>query len=380
MAIVNNGVIIIANGFQQDYIVNLIWSMSRNCGVVFIGSDEYLKYRFDNNVVFLNLRGSHDENVSVFRKIKRILKYYFRLALYLIKTDCEVLHLQWMRFYLIDGVFLSLFARLIGIKAVYTVHDVLPHDRNTLFNRLIFYLVYRSQNLLIAHTDHIKQRVLKEFKISEKKVHVVKHGVYKVNKNGELSAEDVRSKLNYNHDDFIILFFGRIARYKRVELIIKSYNDLKREHKGLKLIIAGKVPNDFKEEFENIKGENDLKGITIKTYYIDDDEVELLFRSANVTVLPYKEASQSGVLFMSYAYGVPVIVPNLGGFPDDVIQGETGLLFNPDEETSFTETLRNAINVFSQPKEEFINKIKNFAEENYSWNASSKNLFHIYNL
>lgn len=376
----DNRVAIIANGFQQDYISNLVWGLSKISNVILIGSDDYMKYNFNSNVIFKNLRGSHEENVSILKKILRVLLYYFKLISFLVKSQTKIIHIQWMRFFLIDGVFISLFARMFGKTVIYTVHDVLPHDKETNLNRMIFRLIYKSQNILIAHTNYIKQRLVNEFKIKEKKVFVVEHGVYQVSPRNGLNLELARNALSLHNNDFVFLFFGRIARYKGIEMLINSFAKLCSDFNNLKLVIAGKLSDDFKTDFDDILKNADLSNILLKIYFIDDEEVEVLFNSANVTVLPYKEASQSGVLFLSYAYGVPVVAPNLGGFPDYLIKERTGLLFDPGNESSFYSSIKSAIDLFNDPTDNDRKIfIKNFAQNNYSWDASCKHLTEIYN-
>ena len=370
-------IIVIANGFQDDYIVNLVWGLSDICEVDLIGSSKYSKYKFNSNVRFINLRGDHDSNTSFLNKFIRINKYYLKLIWYLMGTRIKVVHIQWIHFY-VEGIIISLFARSLRKKVVYTVHDVLPHDRNTLINRIIFGLIYRSQNILIAHTRYIKERLINEFRIPEKKVHIIKHGVYKVKNTKEISFESARKNLSLKMNDFVILFFGRIAKYKGIEILLSDFNKLKETKKDLKLIIAGQVSQRFEKEFYGILSRMVVNDIITKFYFIEANEVELLFKCANITILPYLEASQSGVLFLSYAYGIPVIAPKVGGFPDDIISGKTGLLFTQKEESNLYATITKAISTFTHQNEKLRDSIKKFAIQNYSWNTSCGKLSSIY--
>jgi glycosyltransferase involved in cell wall biosynthesis len=106
--------------------------------------------------------------------------------------------------------------------------------------------------------------------------------------------------------------------------------------------------------------------------------MEVLFKASDITVLPYRESSQSGVMFMSYAFGKPVIVPRLGGFPDDVIEGTTGFLFEPGDALSLAKVLREAKNglLGNEQKEQTI--IRQFALNNYSWERTAQKLLEAY--
>lgn len=372
-------VIIITNGFQTDYMLNLVHNLSEYCKVTLICSEDLAQFKFNSNVIVKNLRGSLDPNVSIKYKATRIIKYYFKIFSFIIKSKIKVLHIQWLKYYMIEGVLFSLFARLIGKKVVYTAHDVIPHDKDTLLNRLIFRLIYKSQNVIIAHTMFIKQRLHDEFNVPKNKVYFIEHGVYNVLKNEDINLKIARKKYNLKVEDFVILFFGRIAKYKGIDLIASSINNFSDENKSVKLLLAGEVSKDYKIEFFEYFNNIDSTNIVTRFCFIDDEEVELLFKASNVTILPYKEASQSGVLFLSYAYGVPVIAPKLGGFPNYILHNKTGLLYDPNDVSNFMDTVNTAIKVFNTSNSKINKSIENFAYENFSWNSSCKQLSKIYN-
>lgn len=371
-------IIIIANGFQTDYLLNFVTALSEHCKVVFICSDNMEKTKFNSNVVVKNLRGDHNPNVPVKNKVIRILRYYYKLFRFIQKSKVKVVHIQWLRFYLIDGLLFTLFARLTGKKVIYTAHDVLPHDRTTLINRLIFRLIYKSQNVIIVHTSFLKNRLHKEFNVAKNKVHFIEHGVYNVADSKEITFELARYRYNLSKEDFVVLFFGRIAKYKGIELIASNINRFSNNNINVKLIIAGEVSKDYETEFYKYFKTIDTSNIIKRFGFIDNHEVEFLFKSSNVTVLPYKEASQSGVLFLSYAYGTPIIAPKIGGFSNYIIQNKTGFLYNPDVESSFFSAVSKAIQVFSNLSTESRKNIKKFAYNNFSWSASCKKLNSIY--
>jgi glycosyltransferase involved in cell wall biosynthesis len=119
--------------------------------------------------------------------------------------------------------------------------------------------------------------------------------------------------------------------------------------------------------------------ITKHLSYIKDEDIEYYFNAADATVLPYKEASQSGVLFMSYTYGIPVIVPDIGEFPEDIIPGKTGYVFKANDYHDLADTLLRFTkeeNISGPVSKEFI---RNFALNNYSWDDSCNELVNAYN-
>jgi glycosyltransferase involved in cell wall biosynthesis len=109
---------------------------------------------------------------------------------------------------------------------------------------------------------------------------------------------------------------------------------------------------------------------------IEDNELPVLFGAADTTVIPYREASQSGVLFMSYAFGVPVVAPDIGGFPFDILDRRTGYIFKVGNTTDLKEKLEKVI---ANKNIELLNSegIRQYARENYSWEQSGKDLINF---
>lgn len=369
---------IIANGFQEHYIINLLNSLADTIdNIDFIGSDIYPKDKIDKRINFLNLRGDHDENVSILKKIYRIIAYYFRLLRYLVHTDSSVVHIQWYRFYLLEGIIISLFARVLGKKVVYTAHDVLPHDRATRFNKILFWLIYRFQSEIIVHTGFISDRLVKEFGINPAKIHIIKHGVYEVDEHNNIDMHVAREHYGYSVNDFVLLFFGIITKYKGLPLLLEAFEDISRKT-DVKLLIAGSVSAEYVAEMKSIKNKYSSKNITMILRFIKDDEVPYLFNAANATILPYTEASQSGVLFMSYAYGKPVVAPDIGGFSFDILKGETGYLFKVGDKSDLQRVIETLIAEWKTKFPASNDNIKKFARENYSWKQSAVELRETY--
>ncbi len=369
-------IVIIPNGLQKDYIVNLVNNLVNIADKLdVIGSDMFSENDFSHKVRYYNMRGSHDEKSSVIEKVRRFLKYYFTLYRFLLKEKPDCIHIQWIRFSFLDGILFHLLLRLSGQKLVYTAHDIVPHDRETLVNKALFYFVYRISHQIVVHTEYLKNRIIKEFKISGKRVHVIHHGVYDIKE--YYTRDFAREKLGIQSTDHLFLFFGNIRRYKGLHLLLEAYSELSDKHEGLSLAIAGKIWEPYREECLQLLSGYDNYKIIKKLGFIPEEELSYYFYSSNVVVLPYLEASQSGVMFMAYAHGIPVIVPDLGGFANDVVPGKTGLLFKPGDVRSLYNVMERSIREFNP--ERFDNGIvKKFADNHYSWAATAEALNKLY--
>lgn len=371
---------IIANGFQEDYIEQLLNNMAGQVDRIdFIGSAIHHGRPIPSNVFFYNLRGGHEE-ASIPNKITRVARYHIRLFLYLLGTRSEVVHVQWVRFPFLEGILFTLFMRFLGKKVIYTAHDVLPHSGDTRCNRLLYRGVYRAQNQIIAHTNYIRQRILNEFSIPDRKVHVVPHGVYERPFDPGLSPQQARVRLQLSTDSLVLLFFGYIAEYKGLDLLLESMKHYTGIPK-IQLVIAGRVSPEYKNAFSTLVEDAEVKdNLVLHIRFIRDEEIETLFKAAHVAVLPYREASQSGVLFMSYAYGIPVLVPNLGGFPDDVIPERTGFIFEKGNPVSLAQTLKEISCNNSVISGDCSESIRSHAFTHYAWQRSCAMMTDVYRL
>jgi len=120
-----------------------------------------------------------------------------------------------------------------------------------------------------------------------------------------------------------LLFFGRITAYKGVDVLLEAFREVSIRYKA-RLIIAG--AGDIRPYRQLIQ---EIPGVELINRWINESEVDGLFRRAQIVVLPYISASQSGVLAIAASYALPVIATRTGGIPEQITSGETGMLVDP---------------------------------------------------
>jgi len=113
--------------------------------------------------------------------------------------------------------------------------------------------------------------------------------------------------------------------------------------------------------------------------HIPDKEVEWYFKAADVVVIPYVEIFQSGVPFLSYSFGLPVIATDVGSLRDDIVEGETGFLCQPKDSADVARTITTYFgsNLY-QELEARRTRIQAFANERYSWTRVGEILDSVY--
>lgn len=215
---------------------------------------------------------------------------------------------------------------------VTTIHDVYRHpgDRQVIFGaeytrRIAF---YRSQQLIV-HAEGLKQALIEDFQVPQQRVNVLPHG--------ELGSLYQRRSGHYSlpRDPYTLLFFGRIWPYKGLKYLLEALPMVAAKIPEVKLIIAGKGEN-LQQYFPD---GYDTRNIEIINDFIPLDKVAGLFQRSAVSVLPYIEASQSGVATLSYGIGTPIIASDIGGLREIVAHEKDGLLVPPKD----TKALADAI-------------------------------------
>jgi D-inositol-3-phosphate glycosyltransferase len=370
-------VALLTGGGDKPYALGLASCLiSLNIAIDFIGSDEVNGPELHQSplVRFLNLRGSQRTDASSARKMSRVLTYYGRLLRYAATAKPRVFHVLWNnKFEFFDRTLLLLYYRLLGKRIVFTAHNVNAARRDgndSLVNRLTLCAQYRLVDHIFVHTEQMKNELRREFAVSETKISVIPFGINSTVPNTALTSDQAKQKLGLRARDKAILFFGNIAPYKGLEYLVEALTLLKREDPGYRLIIAGR-PKDCSLYWDELQRriQSALQSIVIERIaFIPDKETEIYFKAADVLVLPYKHIFQSGVLFLGYNFGLPVIATDVGCLREEVVEGETGFVCRPQDPQALSQALSRYFS--SALYNELPSKrrsIRKYAFAKYSW-------------
>lgn len=344
------GVVLISHGFQQAYERGFSNGLAyTGVRVALVSSDRTDSSRIDRSVELLNLRGSQDESRSTLQKTLNLARYHLRLLRLVCSRSNSVIHVIGLFKYpvlmgLLEGIFFRTFSR----RYVLTVHNLLPHDRHNFLHGLIYRWIYRIPNVLIVHTQTMKQGLGKSFCVPMEKVIVMEHGC-EIEPSGSAGAILPVDALRVERpaDSFSLLFFGAIAPYKGLDLLIKAFEGLGQE---FKLNIVG-----FCKDAAYSKRMRDLitccnNHVRIKWYnkFVTEEEMFEAFSVANVLILPYRHIDQSGVLFQAFRFGLPVVAARVGEF-ERYVSKDFGEVFFPADVSE----LRLAIQRLYERRHEF---------------------------
>jgi glycosyltransferase involved in cell wall biosynthesis len=382
--------LIAAGGGDLYYELGLCLGVTSNgVHVDYIGSDSVRNANVwkKENVTFINLRGSQDPAAHMARKIFRILIFYFRLIKYAWKTDSKLFHIQWPnKFVHFDRIFLNMYYKMLGKKLVFTAHNVnagIRDANDNSLNRFSLKVMYKIVDQIIVHTHNMKDLLIQGFGVSESKVAVIQYGINDMVFESNLTRKEARGKLGLDKDEKVALFFGNIVPYKGLEYLLMALARQRNCNDSIRLIIAGKQDRNYVKYFESIQEiikSQDLKGHIIeKVGHIPDKDIEIYFKTADVLVLPYKYIFQSGVLFLAYNFGLPVIASDVGSLREFIDEGKTGFICKPENVSDLYEKMNkyfesDLFKNLDKNREE----IKNNAKEKYSWEKIGKETVELY--
>tara|TARA_B100000989_G_scaffold27049_2_gene17452 strand:+ start:13665 stop:14804 length:1140 start_codon:yes stop_codon:yes gene_type:complete len=295
--------------------------------------------------------------------VSGIIKSYFKAK----SSSHNFFHLHFFDFSILN-FFACFFAIFFDVRLILTVHDVNPFSKKTnfFFKRWCLFLADK----IIVHNEFSKKQLIK-YGLNLNKISVVPHGNYLDYIKPKTNKIVAKEKFGLQNKK-VIMFFGMIKEEKGLDILIKSFSEVRQSNKNVILLIAGKNYKTDIEKYIKIIDQLNLKSsCIIHNKYIPENALCDYYGCADVIVLPYKIIFQSGVLLMSSSFNVPVIVSDLDPFVEIIEDQKNGLVFKVNDIKSLTEKLIFSIN--SAEKMNFyaknnFEKIKN----QYDWTKIGK--------
>jgi len=383
------GVALLTGGGDKHYAFGLATALiSKETALDFIGSDDLDCSEFHGKpgMNFLNLRGDQRPNASIVRKVTRVTMYYGKLIRYAATAKPRIFHILWNnKFELFDRTLLMLYYRFLGKKIVFTAHNVNAGRRDsedTRLNRLTLRIQYRLADHIFVHTEKMKLELIEEFGVQGGRITVIPYGINNAVPNTNLTVSEAKHRLGIHGHKRTILFYGRIAPPKGLDYLITAFQQTLARREDYQLIIAGR-PDRCERYWTAIREaihEDVQRGrILLRAELIPDDETEVYFKAADVLVLPYREIFQSGVLFLGYSLGLPVLAADVGSLKDDIVEGKTGFVFRPEDPVDLARTIERyfASDLFANLSSRRL-EIRDYATERHSWDVVSQMTMAVY--
>ncbi|NOZ47729.1 MAG: glycosyltransferase [Chlorobi bacterium] len=295
--------------------------------------------------------------ISYFKTIRKINRY---------NPDILIMK-YWMSFF---GPSLGTVSKFMkkNTKSIAVLDNVIPHEKR-FFDKAFTTYFLRNVDGFIVMSETVKNDLLTlkpHAKYIQKQHPLYNHFGNKKDQN------DAKKELGLDLSKKIVLFFGIIRDYKGLDLLLKSVKMLPDDYQ---VVIAGESYGSFDKYLEIIDNEKIKNKIILKNEYISDNEVSTYFSAADVCILPYKSATQSGITYISYHFDLPIIATNVGGLKETIKHEQTGIIVErPD-----VEMIGNAIiQYFEQDKKSFFIKNIKALKEELSWENFAKEILNLY--
>ena len=211
-------------------------------------------------------------------------------------------------------------------KVISILDNVIPHEKRMFDHSFIRYFVGACDGFIA-----MSKQVLNDLRLftALKPAEMIPHPVYD-NFGDAVSRMEAINHLKLDADTQYILFFGFIRHYKGLDLLLEAMADARLHNNKIKLIIAGEFYEDAAPYLSMIERLQLKERLIIATDFIADAEVKYYFSAASLVVQPYRSATQSGISQIAYHFEKPMVVTNVGGLPEIVLDGKTGFVTATD--------------------------------------------------
>lgn len=245
-----------------------------------------------------------------------------------------------------------------GARVIFICDNVIPHERRVVdgaLTRMAFSQV--DYFVTLSHSVMEELRALKPAAVAAE----IAHPSYVYFTFNRTEQNEAKEKLGVSRP--LVLFFGYVRPYKGVHFLIDAFAKTT-EKLDATLAIVGEFYEPSEPYVEHIERANIRDRVLFVDRYVSDEEVGLYFSAADVVVLPYVSATQSGVAQIAFAFEKPVLSTAVGGIPEVVTDGVNGLLVPPSDSDALAAAL---IRFFrDRLQEEFTRNISSRSEA-FSW-------------
>ena len=232
-------------------------------------------------------------------------------------------------------------ARRRGIKVIWTIHNLCPHEQR--YPRLARWFgrrFVRQIDGIINHTQAGELLALQKYpELARLPRFIVPHGHYRGVYADQLDRADARKRLGVDPHAVVLAFVGQVRRYKGVEALCRTFRNL--QNKEVRLLIAGAAAGDMAAAINAAAGDDPR--ITLDLRFLQDADLHVYLRAADLVVLPYIDILNSGSALLALSFDAPILVPSTETFRE--LQGTVGAewVFTYDGSVT-TGSLADAIN------------------------------------
>jgi len=290
---------------------------------------------------------------------------WLKVAGLLKKENADLIVFDWWHpfFGICHGVISFLIRKKYREKILFITENVVSHEANAI-DKFLTKIGLKSASKFLALSGIVEKEVQQFSK--DKKVYrseLPVYDCYKLNEDSDIKK--LKQELGFEEDSLVLLFFGYVRKYKGLDILVEAFPKILSQNPNAKLLIVGEFyddPKPYLDLISKLKIENNVR---VVNQFVSNEEVAKYYQASDVVILPYRSATQSGILNVAYGFYKPVIVTDVGGLAEFVDEGKTGFVIKPNSSDSIAEGIQK----FLIAKEK-----TNFAE-----NINKRNLQNSFN-
>ncbi len=259
-----------------------------------------------------------------------------------------------------------------SVRVVYLLDNVIPHEKYPL-GLFLTRLALRQGHGFIAQSDQVRRDLFQVLPATDPAtVITTPHPVYDFGQPGRprKTQAAARAALGLSAEARLVLFFGFIKPYKGVMHLIDAAGSLQEKYgAGVQILIVGDIYGEKQPYLDRIAASGGAEVIRLVDGFVPDDTVEDYFLAADLAVLPYVSATQSGIIQIAYNYDLPVVTTDVGGLPEVVHHGETGFIVPPEDSAGLAAAIAR---FFDEEKAAAFGAAVTGEKEKYSWDRMAE--------
>jgi glycosyltransferase involved in cell wall biosynthesis len=218
------------------------------------------------------------------------------------------------------------------VRVILICDNVVPHERRPLDAMLTRYMLSSADAFVVMSQE--VWRDLRSF-VPDARAELVPHPLY-THFGEPIPKSEARRRLGWKEGERVLLFFGYIRRYKGLDLLLRAMPAI-RERTGARLVVLGEFYED-RAPYDRLVRELGLEdAVTMRGDYVANEEVSVYVSASDLLVLPYRSATQSGIIQVATQLEKPVLSTRVGGLGEMVEDGRTGILVPPEDPAALVE-------------------------------------------
>ena len=262
--------------------------------------------------------------------------------------------------------FLVFLGRLRGLpkrpRVVFLCHNIVEHEES-IWRSAITRRVLSLADGFITHSREDAEHLRRLLGLpDEERIRTSPHPEYAHLNVRPVDGAEARERLGIRAER-VLLFFGFVRRYKGLEVLLESLPLILREL-PVHLVVAGEIWRDSTGCLETLRKPGISEHVTLVPRYVPNEEVADYFAACDLVVVPYLSATQSGIIQLAFGFDKPVVASRVGGIPEAVRDGETGLLVPPEDPAALA---RAVVDFFREGRAEAMTAAIRQGREVFSW-------------